>query len=54
MRTYLFFREEGFYPLQFKDDEEAIANALCNPGTLRVEDMDNRLTVWPKNVEIDV
>lgn len=36
MTTYLFFREDTFYPLGLKDDTEAIENALCNPGTTKV------------------
>jgi hypothetical protein len=33
---YTFIREDGFYPLVLKDDADAIANAKCNPGTLKV------------------
>lgn len=33
---YTFHREGGFYPLALGSDEEAIANANCNPGTLKV------------------
>ena len=42
---YLFFRKHTFYTIPMKDDADAIANAECNPGTIRVEDMDCR-TVW--------
>jgi hypothetical protein len=43
---YLFFRKEiGFYPIELEDDDDARANAECNPGTTRVEAMDGRL-VW--------
>jgi hypothetical protein len=45
MQTYLFFRKEGFYPVQLKDDADAIKNALHNPGTLRVENVSGE-TVW--------
>lgn len=34
--TYLFFRAEGFYPVQITK-ESAPANIACNPGTLKVE-----------------
>ena len=34
---YLFFRAEGFYPIELRDDADARANAECNPGTLKVE-----------------
>ena len=33
---YTFHRKEGFYILEFSSDEEALANAECNPGTLEV------------------
>jgi hypothetical protein len=46
MKVYVFRRAEGFYPIALKDDADAIANAQCNPGTLRVEDIDGR-QVWP-------
>lgn len=34
--TYLFFRAEGFYPVQITK-ESAAANIAHNPGTLKVE-----------------
>lgn len=37
--TYIFFREDMFYPINLKNDEDAIANAECNAGTIRVEDV---------------
>ncbi|WP_439448649.1 hypothetical protein [Stenotrophomonas sp. ATs4] len=46
MKFYVFRRAEGFYPVALKDDADAVANAECNPGTLRVEDLDGR-QVWP-------
>lgn len=55
MNIYIFHRlHEGnpfFYPLELKDDREAVANAECNPGTTCVEDMNGRV-VWvdPKQV----
>lgn len=36
--VYIFFRDIGFYPIELRDDDDARANAECNPGTLRVED----------------
>lgn len=45
-QIYTFHRAEGFYPLEMKSDEEAIANAKCNPGTLRVEHSISGRTVW--------
>lgn len=43
---YTFHRADGFYPITLQDDDDARANALCNPGTLKVV---NELTgeiVW--------
>jgi hypothetical protein len=40
---YIFHREGFFYPLSLSDDGEAIANARCNPGTLKVTDSENRV-----------
>jgi hypothetical protein len=41
MQTYIFFREHNgnpvFYPGQLKDDNEAVRNAVGNPGTTKVE-----------------
>lgn len=34
--VYTFHRSEGFYPLELQDDTTALANALNNPGTLKV------------------
>lgn len=44
---YIFFRQEGWYPLELGSDEEAIANAKCNPGTLKVENSEGTL-IWTK------
>jgi len=35
-QIYTFHRKDGFYPLVLKDDADALANAKCNPGTLKV------------------
>lgn len=34
---YIFFKQEGFYPIELADDKDATANALSNVGTVRVE-----------------
>lgn len=34
--VYIFYRKEGWYSLELKDDKDAIDNAKCNPGTLKV------------------
>lgn len=44
---YIFHRAEGFYPLTLGGDLEAIANALNNPGTIRVTDSENRMVYDP-------
>lgn len=44
---YLFVRPEvGFYPLDLGSDDEAIANAECNPGTLKVLNAITEREVW--------
>jgi hypothetical protein len=45
--TYTFHRSEGFYPLEMsKGDEEARANAECNPGTQEVRCAFTGRLVW--------
>lgn len=43
---YTFFRENGFYPLEFSLDAIAMANAACNPGTIRVVNEATRVTIY--------
>lgn len=45
LETYVFQRADTFYLLELKDDEDAIANAKCNPGTIKVTDMLDKV-VW--------
>lgn len=33
---YTFHRQDGFYVLGLEDDNDAITNGLCNPGTIKV------------------
>lgn len=47
MKTYVFYRDEMFYMIELMDDADAVANAECNPGTRRVEDMKGN-QVWPE------
>lgn len=47
MTIYIFFREEGWYPLTLRDDSDAILNAEQNPGTLKVENLNGEL-IWKK------
>lgn len=46
---YTFHREGMFYPIALRDDADAIANAKCNPGTLKVVNELTGATVWPTN-----
>ena len=46
-QVYTFHRSEGFYPLALNDDEQARANALCNPGTIKVVNEITGAVVWP-------
>ena len=39
MKVYIFFRKEGWYPIECKDDAAAKLQAEMNPGTVRVERM---------------
>ena len=49
MKTYIFFREHNgkpvFYPAQLRDDEQAVQNAIGNPGTTKVERVSGEV-VW--------
>jgi len=38
MPVYIFFRKEGWYPVEYSDDESAKRGAEINHGTLKVED----------------
>jgi hypothetical protein len=49
MKTYIFFRDDGWYLLDLKSDDSARRNAECNPGTLRVEVAFTGETVWEKD-----
>lgn len=37
MEFYIFTRSDGFYPLELRDDTDAIRNAEMNPGTQTVQ-----------------
>lgn len=39
LTTYIFYREDGFYFLELSDDQAAIENGKCNPGTTRVANL---------------
>jgi hypothetical protein len=48
MNTHLFFRQDGFYPLELKNDQDAKWNAENNPGTVRVETIAGNI-IWADN-----
>lgn len=51
MKSYVFYRDEIFYMIDLADDADAVANAECNPGTRRVEDMRGN-QVWPTKLVV--
>lgn len=44
-RTVVFFREEGWYPLDLPEWDDLAEHARRNPGTLRIEDLDGNV-LW--------
>lgn len=49
--TYVFEREDGFYVLEIEDgdraaDDVALGSVPCNPGTMRVTNMDTRKVLF--------
>lgn len=46
MNIYMFVRKDGFYPIELNSDLEAIANAIHNDGTIKVEDINGNV-IWP-------
>jgi hypothetical protein len=50
MKTYIFVRKEGFYPIKLKDDEEAKMNAEINEGTIQVIDPLTEDVIWDINI----
>ena len=51
VNTYIFYRYDMFYMIDLMDDADAVANAECNPGTRRVEDMRGN-QIWPEQPKI--
>lgn len=43
MKSYIFFRKEGWYPINCIDDSDVIEHVKLNPGTTRVEDIDGNV-----------
>ena len=52
MQIYLFHREDMFYPIELRDDEDAKRNAECNPGTTKVENAITGEVVWTQSEQI--
>jgi hypothetical protein len=46
MELYIFFREDCFYPIVLRDDDEARRGAEINAGTIRVENADGTRIIW--------
>ena len=46
MTIYIFYRKDGWCTLTLVDDESAVTNAECNPGTLKVEEGKTGRIVW--------
>lgn len=44
MMLYIFFREDGWYPIEI-DPDTLQQNIELNPGTIRVEDINGNV-VW--------
>lgn len=49
MRVFIFFRAEGWYPVELPSESHVLPNVQCNPGTIKVEDMDGNV-VWPVEI----
>lgn len=43
----IFIRAEGFYSVALPADDDLNEHARCNPGTLRIEDLDGNV-LWPE------
>ena len=47
-KVVIFFRKEGFYPIEVREDEDLSKHAELNPGTLRIEDIDGNILWRPQ------
>ncbi len=47
MAIYLFFREEGFYPVDANNDAHTAEMAMVNYGTVKVEHRDTGKIIFP-------
>jgi hypothetical protein len=42
-KTYLFFRDKHFYPVEEDSDEKVLKHVPLNPGTTRIETIEGRV-----------
>lgn len=42
----LFFRKEGFYPIEVPKSDDLARHAALNPGTLKITDMLGEKILW--------
>ena len=45
LKQYIFFRGDFFYPIVLRGDQDAVENAMVNPGTTKVTDIHGKV-VW--------
>jgi hypothetical protein len=46
MIPYTFHRQDGFYVLELEDDDAAITNGICNPGTIKIINEITHKVIW--------
>lgn len=46
MTTYIFHRGDIWYPIELKNDDDAVANAIINKGTTKVTNTHTNKVVW--------
>lgn len=47
-QVVIFFREEGWYPLELPRNADLSKHAECNPGTLRIENVNGKVLWRPQ------
>jgi len=45
MNTYIFHRDDGWYPVEEVSDEKVLTHVPLNPGTRKIETADGRV-IW--------
>ena len=48
--TRIFIREEVFYAIEIPENQDLNKHAECNPGTLRIEDLEGNV-LWPEGTK---